>query len=125
MSREKVKISYFSMGSTTGCFFDDDDNEKKILLPESISVRRRRCLTLIRLLLPNTPSPYFQHFPQQIHPPWTRNMLKHKQIFEIVFKWFTINQSKHLKGHSGHRVSHVFTEFLNRLLRTLRESRFY
>ena len=97
MSREKVKISYFSMRNTTGCFLDDDDdddNEKKILLPESISVRRRRCLTLIRLLLPNTPSPYFQHFPQQIHPPWTRNMLKHKKIFEIVFKWFTINLTK-------------------------------
>ena len=94
----KVKISYFSMWSTTGCFFDDDDNEKKILLPESISVRRRRCLTLIRLLLPNTPSPYFQHFPQQIHPPWTRNMLKQKKIFEIVFKWFTINFQKKVKS---------------------------
>ena len=65
----KVKISYFSMWSTTGCFFDDDDNEKKILLPESISVRRRRCLTLIRLLLQTPQAHTFNTFPNRYIPP--------------------------------------------------------
>ena len=68
----KVKISYFSMRNTTGCFLDDDDdddNEKKILLPESISVRRRRCLTLIRLLLQTPQAHTFNTFPNRYIPP--------------------------------------------------------